>query len=169
MTHSDHNHCSLSETGDLAASGNEYRGFTYPSTHQSIYSSPLHPEPVRLPLRLRSGLRLIQGKLRRRTNSLISNSLINSPFAPLPAALCLCSKASAERHLVDCGLGSIFWLTCCGGAPLHRRVDFCLLFSTGWALIVRTDTIITVQSQIHIPRPLGRFPFPCIEGQNPGL
>ncbi len=79
-------------------------------------TNQLHPEPVRLPLRLRSGLRLIQGKLRRRGSrrALISNSLINSPFAPLRAAICLCRKASAVRHPVDCGLASIFYLLSSG-------------------------------------------------------
>ena len=37
------------------------KAFTHP---------PLHPESVRLPLRLRSGLRLIQGKLRRKGSNL---------------------------------------------------------------------------------------------------
>ena len=98
-------------------------------------TNQLHPEPVRLPLRLRSGLRLIQGKLRRRGSrrALISNSLINSPFAPMQAALCLCRKASAGRHPVECGLASMM-----------RRGAFattsCLLFSTGWALIMRAKT-----------------------------
>jgi hypothetical protein len=131
MRHSAFIYCSISETGDLAASGNEYRGFTYPSTHQHIYPSPLHPEPVRLPLRLRSGLRLIQGKLRRRGSprALISNSLINSPFAPLPAALCLCRKASAERHPVDCGLASVLRREAFRAPPRRapRRAVFCSL------------------------------------------
>jgi hypothetical protein len=71
-----------------------------------------------------------QGKLRRR--ALISNFLINSPFVPLPAAFGLCRKASAGRHPVDCGLASVL-----------RRGAFaqtsCLLFSTGWSLIVRAE------------------------------
>lgn len=103
--------------GDLPASGNEYRGFTYPSTQQSIYPSPLHPERSR----------------RGSPRALISNSLINSPFGPLPAALCLCRKASAVRHPVDCGLASVL-----------RRGAFaptsCLLSSTGWALIVKDES-----------------------------
>ena len=45
-------------------------------------------------------------------------------------SLCLCRKASAVRHPVDCGLYSVL-----------RRGAFaptnCLLFSTGWSLIVR--------------------------------
>ena len=83
----------------------------------------------------------------RRRRALISNSLINSPFATRLAALCLCREASAERHTVDCGLASVFWLVCYGGVTSRlrrasprrapRRADFFLLFSTGWSLIVR--------------------------------
>jgi len=166
MPYSAHNYCSVCETGDLPASGNEYRGFTYPYTHQHIYPSTIHSEPVRLPLRLPlSGLRLIQGKLRRRGSrrALISNSLINSPFAPLPlisfalhpewsrrTAFAVRDLAKGIMWTVDWPQPSVFWLPCCGGVPsrlrlgpsprrAHRRVDFCLLFSTGWALIVRAE------------------------------
>jgi len=58
-------------------------------------------------------------------------SLCLCAFAPLAAAICLCRKASAGRHPVDCGLASVL--------TLPRRAVFCLLFSTGWSLIVRID------------------------------
>ena len=43
-----------------------------------------------------------------------SNSLINSPFAPLPVALCLCRKASSGRHPVDWGLAYVLWILSSG-------------------------------------------------------
>ena len=59
-------------------------------------------------------------------------SLCLCDFVLLADAICLCSKASAERHPVDFGRASVL-----------RRGAFaptsCLLFSTGWLVILTTD------------------------------
>jgi len=60
------------------------------------------------------------------------------------------------------------WLPCCGGAPLPRRADFyvrspkdCLMFSTGWSLIVRAESNLN-SADFFIPIP-ALFPTKLLE------